>query len=429
MISLALTVGLQYTAQADWAVRATRVTGEEIEGNCIALTAEVVTLDTLSGIVIWPRQELLSLDSTEVEESVALPFPITPTESEVPTDSSGLLIFPNDDRLVVSASVPTATSLEIERPLSNTAIRIPWESISFWMQFPHPTSASMIAGVPPRVDRLLLTNGDLISGELTSFDSQGLSIETAAGEIQVTADRVSAVHLNPDLTSLPTLPDTYFICLLTDGSRLTATHCELENDSLQLRLLVGVELTIPVHYLLRIDCYGDHVVSLTTLTIQQWTYMPYLPLVVTLDEDPAATSPLATMRGGLLQRINPGLNRSTLGGPLLLRGSEYARGIGMRSRSSLSFPIKGEFTHFQAVVGIDDRTKGEGSVEFRIESQGTTLWSSPTIAGRDDPMVTGPIDIAGRDELTLIVDFADWGDIHDVAIWGNPILIQNRPSE
>jgi hypothetical protein len=341
-----------------------------------------------------------------------------------------LLIFPNDDRLVFENCQPTETSLDVEVDDGAIAISVPWEAIAYWMQSPRPSSASLISGIPARSDRLLLSNGDLISGELTAFTPEGLRIATASGVIAIAVERIAAVSLNPDLTSLPSLPESWIVLLLADGSRLTATHGELSDASFNVRLLFGSEVSIPVSQILSVNYYSKSVTSLTTLSAHDWQHESYIPdSIDESDNSGTALLPRIPLPGSLLQRANPGWNRSTQGGPLLLGNAEYPRGIGMRPRSALTFNIDGEFIQFRAIVGIDDRVEGQGSVEFRIESATDILWSSPVVTGATPPLDTGLIDIAGRKELTLIVDFAEWGDVQDIAVWGNPILIRPQSTE
>jgi hypothetical protein len=409
---------------ADWRVHATRCTGEEVDGTCIALNADTVEVQSAGGgLISWPRAELVSITALGTGESIALPFPLNVMDSVTSTESPGLLILPNDDRLVISSAEAGDAALIVEHAGSEASIPVPWESIACWIQSPQPTSVSLLTGQPARTDRMLLSNGDLISGELAGFSPEGLTIKTATGALAIVSERIAAVSINSDLTSLPSLPQSWAVLQLTDGSRLTTTSFKLQGETLQIETQFGAEIDLPVETMHSMQFYSNRVVSFSSLPAVQWTYEPFVPSIIEVDDELATLIPIFSDTN-LLQRANPAWNRSPLGGPLRIRGAEFSRGIGMRPRARLTFDLDGEFQFFQAVGGVDDRAQGRGSVEFRVESGGELLWFSPMLTGKDEPLSTGLIDVGGRDELTLVVDFAEWGDLHDLAVWGNPILIR-----
>ncbi len=58
-----------------------------------------------------------------------------------------------------------------------------------------------------------------------------------------------------------------------------------------------------------------------------------------------------------------------------------------------------------------------GSVRFRVLVDGTERWSSPVLRGGDPPLDLPPIDLAGAEELELVVDDAGDGFAGDRADW------------
>lgn len=399
--------------------------GEAVNGTCIALDDEVVRIQLADESTIeWPRAELIAIGPADAP-SITLPWPLDPRASRPPVDAAGLLILPNDDRIVITSASIEDGALHIVRDEGAITIAVPWESIAYWMPIPSRESVELLRGPAARADRLLLSNGDLISGEITKFAPEGIRIDTAAGELMIAAERIAAVALNPELTGLPELPATWMVVLLTDGSRITATHCELIDDSLHVMTQFGGEVSLPVESILRVNCYSERVVGFTSLAIDAWEFEPYVPSDLSGDSE-EVVAPRMADRGPMLERANPAWDRSPLGGPLLIRGIEFPRGLGMRPRARLTVSLNGDYQFFQATVGIDDRAEGRGSVEFRIEAEGDILWTSPLITGSDPPLSTGLINIAGREELTLVVDFAEWGDLFDLAVWGKPVLIRGE---
>ena len=58
-------------------------------------------------------------------------------------------------------------------------------------------------------------------------------------------------------------------------------------------------------------------------------------------------------------------DQSAAGSPLVIKGTEFQKGIGVRAYSSLRYDLEYPFRKFQASVGIDDALPG-GDVQFEI---------------------------------------------------------------
>jgi hypothetical protein len=61
---------------------------------------------------------------------------------------------------------------------------------------------------------------------------------------------------------------------------------------------------------------------------------------------------------------------------------------------------------------------------FAVELDGQRVFTSLPQTGRDEPLAIGPVDVAGRRSLTLIVDYADRADVQDHADWCDAVLIR-----
>ncbi|MBC2864677.1 NPCBM/NEW2 domain-containing protein [Streptomyces mexicanus] len=106
------------------------------------------------------------------------------------------------------------------------------------------------------------------------------------------------------------------------------------------------------------------------------------------------------------------------GHTLTLNGTTYAKGIGAHADSDIEFWLGGQCSALTATVGIDDEINGYGGVSFSVVADGRTVWSSPTVSGRSDPV---PVDVplAGARHVHLVVtdtdgtksgDHGDWAD-------------------
>ena len=124
---------------------------------------------------------------------------------------------------------------------------------------------------------------------------------------------------------------------------------------------------------------------------------------------------LSRMIGGF-NIVNPDMSAS--GNPLTLGGKKYDKGIGTHSTGMFRIDLKGAAESFSAVVGVDEKVKPYGSVEFIVIGDGKELWRSGVLKSTDQPK-TANVDIKGVKILSLAVtdggdgansDHADWAD-------------------
>jgi len=120
-------------------------------------------------------------------------------------------------------------------------------------------------------------------------------------------------------------------------------------------------------------------------------------------------------------------DRSVLGGPLCVAGRRYNKGLGTHSAARLIYKLDQPCRKFQAELGIDDATAGQGSVTFRVLVSDGKSWNevytSPVVRGGDAPLPIS-VDLGDAKAIALAVDFAERGDVMDHADWLNARLIK-----
>ncbi|WP_413753113.1 sigma-70 family RNA polymerase sigma factor [Streptomyces sp. R-74717] len=104
---------------------------------------------------------------------------------------------------------------------------------------------------------------------------------------------------------------------------------------------------------------------------------------------------------------------------LWIGGTQYAHGVTVHSKSSVTIRLNQQCTRYEAMVGVDDMTMGFGSVRFSVlNGDGTRLWQSPVMNG-NDPAVPVGVGITGQQRIRLVVErvkpgggaaLADWAD-------------------
>jgi len=120
-------------------------------------------------------------------------------------------------------------------------------------------------------------------------------------------------------------------------------------------------------------------------------------------------------------------DRNVLENPLSIGGRSFERGLGLHSRTQLSYAIGGEFERFAATVGIDDAVRPLGSVVMQVIGDGKTLFDSGALSGVDPPRDI-LVDVSGVKTLTLLVDYGEGLDASDHADWADARLLRPRKS-
>ena len=251
------------------------------------------------------------------------------------------------------------------------------------------------------VDLITLGNGDRIVGEFVSLQDEHFTLDTSIGEVRTSVSQTRSLVFNPDLVSLPETPDAFAAMVLSDGSTVYLRSISSDGDLLIAESIGGFELSIPVTTLRTIRFYDTSRVDLTKLTPAETNVVSYLTM----------TRP-------------PQVNRNVIGGFLSLRGQLVPSGFGVVSGTTQTWPLDSEYKEFRATVGIDDAAQGAGSVVFKVLVDGAVVWESDQLTGKSAPIVIPPVNLSGANQLSLVVENADRGNVLDYADWCEPVLIR-----
>ncbi len=264
-------------------------------------------------------------------------------------------------------------------------------------------------------DRLVLVNGDELSGMIRSLANGELTLETELGVIPVELSRIVALLFSATVGSPPdppgvTTPGFTMLVGLRDGSLLRAASLRMSAEAVELRLGDGTLLASKApRNIVSLQPLGGQAVYLSDLEAHAYLHIPYLD----------AKWPYHT-------------DRNVLGTRLRCGGRLYSKGLGMHSAARVTYKLPNpkspsSFRTFQAELAIDDQAGKQGSVTFRLfTSDGgdwTERFASPMVRGGDRPRAVS-VDIRGALALSLAVDYADRADVLDHANWLNARLIK-----
>ncbi|WP_181809509.1 NPCBM/NEW2 domain-containing protein, partial [Streptomyces shenzhenensis] len=99
-------------------------------------------------------------------------------------------------------------------------------------------------------------------------------------------------------------------------------------------------------------------------------------------------------------------------------GEEYAHGVTVHGRSSVTIDLNRQCTAYDAMAGVDDMTLGLGKVVFAVYADGVRLWRSGVAEG-GQAAVPVHVDLTGHRTVRLVVEpqtafdtvaLADWAE-------------------
>lgn len=114
--------------------------------------------------------------------------------------------------------------------------------------------------------------------------------------------------------------------------------------------------------------------------------------------------------------------KAVTGKPMMLGGREQARGLGTHAAGECWLRLEGKGLRFRALVGVDDRANGPGTVVFRVCGDDRELWRSPVMKPGDVPLAVD-VDLQGVEYLLLESGDAGDGNSFDHANWAGAEVV------
>ena len=291
-----------------------------------------------------------------------------------------------------------------------SATKIPFAKLAA-VRF-HPVGTAPVAAELFRAalkDRLpahdvLVSRGDAMGkpprslrGTLIALDESTGSFRFGGRTRKFQVAKMYGVVLAVGVDAAPSYPATIEF---TDGSRISGEVVSANGDSVRLAASVGFDVDVALTDVARITFRSERVVYISDLT------------------------PTAERVEGRLHRPWPvRRDRSVAGGPLSIGGRTFEKGLGVHSRTELTYDLARAYQTFAATIGIDDSVGDRGSVVFRILGDGVQRFASGAVAGRHEGESI-IVDVSGVSKLTLLVEYGAGLDLSDHADWADARLIK-----
>jgi hypothetical protein len=332
-----------------------------------------------------------------------VPLPPLPAESHIVLANgdriAGDIIGGDGLSLRFAANFGSAKPVELTLPLSAVS--------AIWFVSPpqdHPLDAGKYPWVDAskKSDTLRLRNGDGIRGTLERFAPAGGPLRfKPAGEATAKPfepNTIAALAFDPSLSRMKVPAGQHFRIVARSGSRITLSAASFDGKVFSGTTVTGVKFAMPQEDLLALDTVGGKVGYLADLKPKEQKSEPY---------------------GSVAWPIVA--NRSVREVPLRLTtrfGDETSdRGLGMHSKTTVSYDLSGKYRSFRATVGLDRLSGRKGAVDVRVLLDGKEQ-AIPGLKGLTaDGAVEVRLDVSGAKLLTVIVEFGAGGDIGDDVNW------------
>jgi hypothetical protein len=361
----------------------------------------------------------------------------TPAEGLSATDKSGKLVrFPTRDIVSLTPARPPASLLaearlsrwklslrngdvlygspvgfsgqsflfKVPEIAGGTGLSIPLKAIaSLTNPKADPKALPPAAAADKDIVRFVNTN-DQQGGIVANIDATKvqLALEGAEAPTDFPLDRVALIQFG-GAASPRGVPPLSLRLTFASGTTCTIPAQEPATFNWSLNKITfkdtgDTEYALPSTYLTSVEVLGGRVLFLTEL-------------------DPAAEEQVSLLGTRWPMQVN----KNVLGQPLRVARTEYARGIGVHTQSSLVYTLDGSFETFSVQVGLDDSAAPQGEAIASVLLDGKTLWKSDTLhPGQVSPPLNLPI--AGGKRLELRADPASRLDILGRVDWLNPAL-------
>jgi hypothetical protein len=322
-----------------------------------------------------------------------------------PANRTPILLLADGGLLVAEVLAADKENLTADSELFGT-LKLPLEALAGLVFHPPATRQQRdallerIAHATTDADRVLLENGDEVTGLLETIEKDAVKFRAEVGEVKIEIARIVAMIFNPTLLQKPKLGSFSSWTGLTDGTRLIATQLLLSKAMLTMTTATGQTWKAAPKDLVALQPLGGRVTYLSDLKAESYRHTPYLDL----------SWPYRT-------------DRNVTGGLLRCGGRLYLKGIGTHSAARLTYALEGPYRRFEAELGIDDSTVGGGSVLFRVFVDGREKFTSHIVRGHARPLPVS-VDLSGAKRLEIVVDYADRGDVLDHADWLGARLVK-----
>ncbi len=249
-------------------------------------------------------------------------------------------------------------------------------------------------------DEIRLLNGDTVKGIVTVFAERSITITPTGGNaVEIPLDNIRDLLLAKPPQGRGEAKPVAFTLRLSTGSVVSCESLDLNGDKIKFSVTGGAKASVPTSIVAAIEHTGGPVTWLSTRTPSEVSYTPFFH-----------------------GQFAPQMDRTVTGDPIRFGNQIIQRGIGMHSKTRMTFPIlPGDLT-FRSRYAIDP-SLGYADVDVRVYLDGKQVHETLGFKAAD-PSPALELDISNSKTLTLEVDYGKGYDIQDRLTWIEPAIIR-----
>ncbi len=251
-------------------------------------------------------------------------------------------------------------------------------------------------------DVVVRTNGDRIEGTFQTLDAEkGCVLRTETRDVQVPWRELSLLAFRTGRLSKPKTTKLHYHAVLTNGSRIQCTAMTLdEKGPFVGKTFFGSSVLIPRESIVLLQVRNGPVDYLSDRKPTSYRHQSFL----------GPSWPLVADGSGL-------------GKSIVLGDQVYDKGLGLHTQSETRFALDGQFSWFEALVGMDPAagSKGRAKVAVLLDGKRHDVHGDKDLRVQDDP-VPVRLNVQGVREMTLLVEFGVLGDVQGHTLWANARL-------
>lgn len=264
------------------------------------------------------------------------------------------------------------------------------------------------SGEPQDADSVYAKNKDgqiqRVSGTVIGIAAESLKFDYQGTERTIALERVVAViprRVEPEQVAGPRR--THILFDFCGPNQLVGQLSELTPGSVAIELPWGETIEVSRNWVYKMQVLNGRMQSLQEL------------------------EPAVVVKTPFFDHILPWQSgRSLTGGTLQIGDKTYSKGLCLHAQTRLTYELRGEFERFQCDLGLQQTDGAAGNALVRIVADGEDLFAADEVQTADETRSLD-LDVTGKDQLVLEVDFGRNMHIGDHVVFGDARLL--RPEQ
>ena len=260
-----------------------------------------------------------------------------------------------------------------------------------------------LAAPPAARDRVFVKGDDdqfsSITGLVESLSADNVAFDVSGLKRTIPRSKVSGIVF---AQPAPTTRKPRYTVQFRDGSQLAGDRLSLAGGKGTLGIAPQAEA--------RFDLPHVYEVFIRSTRLEYLSDWPALQE----EQTPIVTPPFPAQR-----------DKSVSGSWLKVGLEKFDKGLGVHSRSRLTFALDGKWDVFATKIGLDEAADGKGDCIFQVLADGKSIFER-RVSGQDSGAHVVKLSVTGCRELTLIVEPGAGLDMADHANWCDARLIKSK---